>query len=312
MAAEFDVVIAGCGIAGLSAALTSARRGRKTLVLAGDMLGGQLLSIAKIDGYPGFPEGIPGYDLCPMTQEQAVAAGAEFAATELQHLDAQDGRWHIVAGDGEAYVARGIVIATGAGLKALGVPGEERLSGKGVSHCASCDAPLLRGRTAIVVGGGDSAAQEALTLAEFAAKVIILQRGATLTAQQAYRDLVTAQPKIELRCNTIVEEILGDTNVTGARIRDASGTTANLDSAGVFVYIGLQPNNAVLNGRIALDQEGRVPTDGWMRTGLRGVCAAGAVRSGWLGRAAISAGDGATAALAIDRFLSDGAWRGEA
>jgi thioredoxin reductase (NADPH) len=305
----FDVVIAGSGIAGLTAALTCARLGRKTLVLTGDLLGGQLLSIAKIDGFPGFPDGVAGYDLCPMAQEQAAAAGAAFSATALTGLVAADRQWRIATADGEDHVARAVILATGAGLKELGVPGEDRLRGKGVSHCASCDAPLLRDRTAVIVGGGDSALQEALTLAEFAAHAIILHRGDALPAQAAYRDRVLAHSRIELRLHTELDEILGETKVTGVRVRDrATGIAASLETSGVFVYIGLQANTAVLQGRVALDPDGRIATDGWMRTGLAGICAAGAVRSGWPGRAVAAAGEGAAAAVAIDRFLKDATW----
>ena len=306
---EFDIVVVGCGIAGLNAGLAAARLGRKTLVLAGGMLGGQLLSINKIDGFPGFPDGIPGYDLCPIAQEQAVAAGAEFAATELTSLTPHDGRWRLATGAGQDYVARGVVLATGAELKELGVPGEARLRGKGVSHCASCDAPLLRNRVVGVVGGGDSAAQEALTLAEATSHVFLIHHGDALSAQGAYRDIVSQHAKIEIRFNTIVEEIIGEAGVTGVRTRDrVTGTAGNLDLAGLFIYIGMQPNTGFLDGQVALDSAGRIETDRSMRTGRRGLCAAGAVRSGWLGRAVISAGEGAAAALAIDRYLADDRW----
>lgn len=306
-----DVVIAGGGIAGLSAGLACARLGHKTLVLSGDILGGQLLSIAKVDGYPGFPEGIPGYELCPITQEQADAAGAEFAATELTSLAEEDRRWRIASAEGEDYLARAVILATGAGLKELGIPGEARLRGHGVSHCASCDAPLMRERTVAVVGGGDSAAQEALTLAEFAARVVILHRGPALTAQRAYRDQVTAHNRIEICCNTTVEEVLGDGSVVGLRTREtATGASADMDASGVFIYIGLQPNTGFLAGRIALDPSGRIATDRAMRTGLKGICAAGAVRAGWLGRAVISAGEGAAAAIAVDEYLRSDRWLG--
>ena len=143
------------------------------------------MSIERIDGYPGFPDGVPGYDLGPIIQEQAAAAGAEFAATEATGLHADEGRWRVTTGEGEAW-ARAVVIATGTTLKTLGIPGEERLRGKGVSHCASCDAPLLRGRIVGVVGGGDSALQEALTLAQHVSRVIILHRGSAFSAQAAY------------------------------------------------------------------------------------------------------------------------------
>jgi thioredoxin reductase (NADPH) len=152
--------------------------------------------------------------------------------------------------------------------------------------------------------------QEALTLAEFASRVIILDRGLALAGQAVYRDRVAAQSKIEVRANTVVEEILGDATVSGVRIRDMSGGTASdLEASGVFVYIGLQPNAAFARGRLTLDDTGRILTDGWMRTELPGVCGAGTVRSGSFGRAASSAGDGATAAIAIDRYLADGTWR---
>jgi thioredoxin reductase (NADPH) len=306
---EFDIVVAGGGIAGLTAGLTSARLGRKTLVLTGDILGGQLLSINRIDGYPGFPEGVAGYDLCPMAQEQAAAAGAEFAMTEVTDVAPRGERWRVATAAGDDYDARAVIVATGTALRKLGVPGEERLFGKGVSHCASCDAPLVKGLVVAVVGGGDSAAQEALTLAEFAARVIMLHRGDALSAQAAYRDAVTANPKIELRFNAIVEEILGAAKVTGVRIRDgASGRVEELDLAGVFAYIGMVPSTAFLAAKVGLDATGRITTDGALRTDVAGLCAAGSVRSGWPGRAVISAGDGAAAALSADRYLADGTW----
>ena len=189
---EHDLVVVGGGVAGLTAGLTAARAGRKTRVLTGAALGGLLVSIEKIDGYPGFPDGVPGYDLGPIIQEQAVAAGAEFAAGEATALHADEGRWRVTTGEGDLS-ARALVIATGTTLKTLGIPGEEELHGKGVSHCASCDAPLLRNRIVAVVGGGDSALQEALTLAQHASRVIILHRGTAFSAQSAYVRQVTAE-----------------------------------------------------------------------------------------------------------------------
>jgi thioredoxin reductase (NADPH) len=306
---EFDVVIAGGGIAGLTAAVTASRLGRKALVLTGDVPGGQLMSIEKIDGYPGFPEGVPGYDLCPMLQDQAAAAGAEFMMTGLERLDGQDGQWRVASGEGYI-LARAVIVATGSSLKKLDVPGEERLTGNGVSHCASCDAPLFRDRIVAVVGGGDSAMQEALTLAAFASKVIILHRGDALTGQACYRDRVTAHQKIDIRFNTAVTEILGETKVTGLRTRKSrEGAIADLEVAAIFAYVGLQPNTAVLQDRLGLDLAGRIPTDGWMRSELAGVCAAGTVRSHSPCRAVSAAGDGASAAVTVDRYLMDGSWR---
>jgi thioredoxin reductase (NADPH) len=214
-----------------------------------------------------------------------------------------------MTGEGDI-LARAIVVATGSSLKKLDVAGEERLTGNGVSQCASCDAPLLRDRVVAVVGGGDSAMQEALTLAEFASKVIILHRGDALTGQACYRDRVTAHQKIDIRFNTVVTEIHGEAKVTGLRTRTSrEGAIADLEVAAIFAYIGLQPNCAVLQGRLSLDRTGRIPTDGWMRSELAGVCAAGNVRCQSPYRAVSAAGDGAAAAVAVDRYLTDGSWR---
>ena len=307
MAHDFEVIVAGAGIAGLTAALTAARLGRKTMVLAGDMLGGQLLSIERVDGFPGFPEGVPGYDLCPMVQEAAQNAGAEFTQTSLAALSRDGDGWKVATGEGDM-TARAVIVATGASLKHLGVPGEEEFSGKGVSHCATCDGPFLKNKVAAVVGGGDSALQEALTLAQFAAQTIILNRGPELTGQSSYRQLVAETASIEVRNAVMVEAILGDATVSAIRI--ASGAeTSDLKVDGAFVYIGLRPDAAFLENHVVLGAGGAIPTDGEMRTTLEGVCAAGTVRLATAGRAAASAGDGAAAAVSIDRYLADGTWR---
>jgi thioredoxin reductase (NADPH) len=309
MANDCDVVVAGGGISGLTAGLQCALAGWKTRVLTGHALGGQLLSIERIDGYPGFPEGIPGYDLCPIVQEQAAAAGAEFDAATATALDAHEGRWRVTANAGDI-LTRAVVIATGTTSKTLGIPGEERMRGKGVSHCASCDAPLMRGRHVAVVGGGDSALQEALTLAQHVARVIIIHRGRGFTAQAAYCRRVREHSKIEIRFATIVEEVIGDSVLTGVRTRNTEeGTVAELEVAGLFVYVGLAPATAWLNQSLELDPLGRIPTDSAMRCRQPGLLAAGTVRSGSAGRAAASAGDGATAAIAAGRYLRDGEWR---
>ena len=200
-----------------------------------------------------------------------------------------------------------MILATGARLRTLGVEGEERLQGRGVSHCASCDAPLMRDRTVGVVGGGDSALQEALTLAEAVGEVIVLHRGDALTAQAAYREPALAHPKISVRYGTVVEEILGEDAVSGVRMRDvASGDDAEeLELGGLFVYVGLAPNSEYLRDQLELDDDGRVPTDGALQTPLAGVFAAGIVRRGSLGQAAISAGEGAAAAKAAHRHLDE-------
>ncbi len=305
MADDFDIAIAGGGIGALTAAVHSARMGRSTLVLGGRAPGGLLLSIERIDGVPGFPEGVAGYELCPMLQEQAADDGAEVRMAELEGLEPDGDAWRLATSDGEVR-ARAVILATGAHLRTLGVEGEERLRGRGVSHCASCDAPLMRDRTVGVVGGGDSALQEALTLAEAVGEVIVLHRGDALSAQAAYREPALAHPKIDVRYGTVVQEILGEDAVSGVRVQDvASGDVAELELGGVFVYVGLAPNSEYLRDQLDLDEDGRVPTDGALQTPLAGVFAAGIVRRGSLGQAAISAGEGAAAAKAAHRYLDE-------
>jgi thioredoxin reductase (NADPH) len=244
--------------------------------------------------------------LCPIIQEQAVAAGAEFSASEATALHPDEGAWRVATGQGEVR-ARAVVIATGTTLKTLGIPGEERLRGKGVSHCASCDAPLLRGRIVGVVGGGDSALQEALTLARHVSRVVILHRGDEFSAQAAYRERVNENSKIEVRFGTIVEEVIGNGGLTGVRTRTVGdGKAEDLELAGLFIYVGLAPATIWLDSALALDASGRIAVDDAMRSSVPGLFAAGTVRSGSPGRAASAAGDGATAAVAADRYVRDG------
>jgi thioredoxin reductase (NADPH) len=304
MSGEYDLVVIGGGLAGLSAALTGARLGRSVAILTGGAIGGQLVSIEKIDGVPGFAEGVPGYDLCPISQEQADAAGVAFVLAEADTLEPDGEGWKIASAEGELK-ARGVVIATGTSIAKLGVPGEERLVGRGVSECASCDAPLLRGKIAVVAGGGDSAMQEALTLAQHLDKVIVLERGPALTGQASYQSEVTANPRIEIRFGQEITEILGDVGVTGVRLRDGS----EQEAAAVFAFIGLVPNSALAEGKAPLDGAGRIVVDAAMRTSARGLAAAGNVRKGSPHRAAAAMGDGAAAAVALDRYLASGVWQ---
>ena len=201
------------------------------------------------------------------------------------------------------------MLATGARLRALGVPGEQRLLGKGVSHCASCDAPLLRDRIVGVVGGGDSALQEALTLADVVGRVVLIHRGRTLTGQETYRRRVAAHDRIEIRYGTAVDEVLGDDAVAGVRTRDAgTGAAGELELQALFVYVGLDPNTELAADGLEHDPGGLLVTDPELHTTLPGVFAAGICRRGAAGRAAAAAGDGATAAAGVHRYLggSDG------
>ena len=298
-----DVVVIGGGVAGLTAGLFAARGGASTLVLAPGIPGGQLATIDRAEDFPGFLDGVAGYELGPTIQEQAADAGAEFQMAEAQGFEARDGGWLVTTSEG-AFATKTVIVASGSRPRALGVPGEERLIGRGVSHCASCDGPLLRGRAVVVVGAGDSGLQEALTLAGFAADVLVAHRAEAPTAQELYRRRVRECSNIRMRGNTIVEEILGDNSVTGVRVRDlATDATSVLETSAVFIYIGLEPNTAFLRDTVLLDDTGHIPTDIWMRTELPGVFAAGDVRSDSASQAIAAAGDGATAAIAARRYL---------
>ncbi|MEE8444938.1 MAG: FAD-dependent oxidoreductase [Alphaproteobacteria bacterium] len=309
MADPYDVIVAGGGIAGLTAGLRAAELGRRTLVLTGPLLGGNLLAIESVEGWPGAPDGIAGYELCPSVQEQASAAGADFAMEEIDAIAPGDGVWTVTAG-GTEFGARALIVATGAAFRPLGVEGETRLIGRGVSHCASCDAPLLRGRRVAVIGGGDSACQEALTLAGAASHVTILTHGERLSAQATFCERVHAAPNIEIRTHCEVREILGDDTVAGLNFADRqSGAVADLEADAVFIYIGLRPSTSFLQGHVALDSTGQVPVDAMMRSETQGLLAAGLARRGAAGRAAASAEDGNIAAKAADRYLNGGAWR---
>ena len=298
----------GSGLAATTAALFSARLGRETACLGDGLPGGQLLTVTRIDDYPGFPAGVAGYELGPALQEQAMNAGVEFRATPVTGLQAMDGGWEILT-EADPVRAQSVIVATGSEPRLLDVRGAEKLVGRGVSHCASCDGPLHRGGTVVVVGGGDSALQEALELAGFAARVVIVCRGDTLRGQGVYRDGVEASDVIEVRFRTVVEEIAGDERVTGVRLRSLdSDQVEELEAAGVFPYVGTVGRTAFLGGVVETDGDGRVMTDALMRTSARGVCAAGDVRSESVAQAVAVAGDGATAAFALDRYLRDGAW----
>src|SRR3954452_7444427 len=225
---RYDILVVGGGLAGLTAGLFAARAGRSTLVLEPAVPGGHLLNIQKIEDFPGFPDGVSGYEIGPNTQMQAMNHGADFAMAEIQALaraDGPSGDWLVTTTEGE-YNAGAVIVASGSHARALGGPGEERLTGKGVSHCASCDGPLFRGQTVGVAGGGDSALQEALTLAEYVGKVLIFHRGERFDAQQTYVQRVLEERKIEVCRRTEVREIIGEveSGVTGVRVQDlASG-----------------------------------------------------------------------------------------
>ncbi|MSP40026.1 MAG: FAD-binding protein [Deltaproteobacteria bacterium] len=302
--ANYDIIIIGSGLAGLTAGLFSARQGLSTLVFESNIPGGHLISIEKIEDFPGFPDGVSGYEICPNLQRQASDHGAEFQRAEVLRIEAKDKAWSVVTEE-ETYQAKAVIVATGSTLKQLGVAGEEKLMGRGVSHCASCDGPMCNGQTVGVVGGGDSALQEALTLTNYAERVLLFHHGETFSAQQTYRQRVLSNSKITPHYQTAIEGIVGDEVVTGVRVRDLkSGETSQIELTGIFIYVGMQPNTAILEKLIKLSDTGHVPTDISMQTERPGLYAAGDIRQDSARQAITSAGDGATAAIAACRYIN--------
>jgi thioredoxin reductase (NADPH) len=303
--ADYDVIIIGSGLGGLTAGLFAARHGLSVLVVEANIPGGHLISIEKIEDFPGFPDGIPGYDLCPTVQRQAADQGAEFQRAEVVSLETHDRFW-TVATEEEHHRAKAVIVATGSSLKNLGVPGEEKLTGRGVSHCASCDGPLYNGQTVGVVGGGDSALQEALTLVNYAERVLIFHDGENFSAQQSYQQKVSGNTKIKPHYRSIIEEVFGDEVVSAVRTRDlASGEISQVELAGLFVYVGLRPNTTLLQNHVRLSDTGHVSTDAWMKTARDGLYAVGDIRQDSAAQAIAAAGDGATAAVAAYRYIKE-------
>jgi thioredoxin reductase (NADPH) len=302
---DLDLVVVGAGIAGLSAAIFAARHGLKVTVVERMAPGGQIVNADVIENFPGFPAGIGGHELGPLIAEQAEAAGAELALDAVEAIELA-GTERIVRGAAETWRARAVIIAAGSTLRALGIPGEERLRGKGVSHCATCDGPLFAGQAVGVIGGGDSALDEALVLSRHAARVTVFHRGAGLDAQRALQDRAAATRNIEICLNASVEEILGEASVTGVRLR-AAGTSASqiLNLRGVFIHVGLEPNTQFLRGLLKLDPAGYIETDILLRTSVAGIFAAGDIRAHSVAQLAAAAGDGATAALAASCYLRE-------
>jgi thioredoxin reductase (NADPH) len=295
------VAVIGGGLAGLTAAAEAARLGLGCTAFTGPAPGGLLLSIESVEGLPEHPDGIPGYDLCPMAQEAGMDAGVTFIADDVSELKGGVDGWTVVSPSASVR-ARAVVLAPGGRLRPLGVPGEEQFAGKGVSHCANCDGPLLRGKPVAVVGGGDGACQEALTLAAHASEVHMIVRGSALRARDAWQQRVRAEPKIKIHPNTGVASIEGGQAVESVRLLDGSALKVD----GVFIYAGLLPNTDWLHDIVPLDAEGRIRVDETLRSEVPNLFAAGFARSGNSGQAFDALTDGMTAAQSVHRYLTGG------
>ena len=305
MPVDYEIAVAGGGPAGLTAALFAARHGRSTVLLDSLGVGGAILNTERVEDFPGFPEGVPGFELAPRMQEQVMDAGGAFAMSEVRRLEPRGDDWSLVTDDGDIGAAA-VIVATGSRFRKLGVPREEEFEGRGLSTCASCDGPLYQERLVAVCGDGDSALLETLELVGHGVRVVLLHPGEALVGQETYRRRVQDSAQVELRHRTILEEILGDGEVEGIRVRDVgTGASSTLPVAAVFANVGRVPNTSMLEGVVALDEHGHVRTDIWMRTEREGLFAAGDVRADAAGQAISAAGDGATAAVAAHRYLAD-------
>lgn len=298
----YDMIVLGGGPGGYTAALYAARAGRSVLVLERLSPGGQMALTSEIDNYPGFPEGVDGFELGMKFQEQAHRFGAETEYAEVRSLDLGSNPKVLHTPDGDFY-ARTVVIATGAGPRKLGIENEERLTGRGVHYCAHCDGMFYRGRTVVLVGGGNSAAAEALHLSRLAEKVILVHRRDTLRATKLYHEPLMKLPNIEFKWNSAVVELPGENRLSGVKIRNLiSGEEELLDAAALFVSIGRTPSTALVQGQLELEN-GYIVADESARTSIPGVFAVGDVRTKALRQIITAAADGANAAHFAEEFL---------
>jgi len=303
-----DVIVVGGGPGGFTAGLYAARAGLNVLVVEGSSTVSQISLSERVENYPGFPEGIGGFDLIERFRNQAAKFGAKIIQDEATSLGECDlagvEGWEVVTG-GEHRRALAVVVATGTSWRKLGVPGEERFVGRGISYCATCDAPFFKDKDVAVVGGGDAAAQEAVYLTNFARKVTLIHRRDRLRAAGILKERCLSSRKMEFAWNSVVEEIKGDDSVTALVIRDVNdpGKKRELPVEGVFLFIGLDPNTAFLRGIVELDRDGYVITDPHMNTSAKGIFACGDCRNTPLRQVVTACGDGAIAGVAAQHYV---------
>lgn len=299
-----DVIIIGAGPAGLAAAVYTGRARLKTFVLEKGMPGGQILLTDFVENYPGFPDGIIPFRLMDNFRRHAEKFGAKIETDEARKIEKKNDLWHVQGNKGE-YSGRAVIIATGSTYRKLGVPGEAKLAGKGVSYCATCDGAFFKDRDVAVVGGGDNALTEALFLTKFCRSVKIIHRRNEFRAVKILRERVFASEKIEVLWNSVVEEISGEGKIESVTIRNLKdNSTFELKLEGLFASIGMDPNSGFVKGLVELDERGEIKVSQSMQTSQPGIFAAGDVTDACPEQMATAVGTGVAAALAVDKYLS--------
>ena len=301
----YDLVIIGGGPGGYTAALYGARAGLSTLILEKLSAGGQMALTHQIDNYPGFPEGIDGFELAESMQQQAERFGAVTEYAEVYRADFNAQPKVIETSEGN-FLGRAVIIATGAGPRELGVPGEKELIGRGVNYCAACDGAFYKGKTVMVVGGGNTAAADAMLLSRVAKKVILVHRRDSLRATKIYHEPLMKAENVEFAWNSQVAEILHDQKVSGVMLRDVhSGEMRQIDCDGIFVSVGRKPVTEFLDGQLELDKGGYILAGESTKTNIPGVFAVGDVRTKALRQVVTAVADGAIAVHMAEEFLAE-------
>ncbi len=299
----YEVIIIGGGPGGLTAGLYTSRARLSTLLIESALFGGQMTTTELIENYPGFPQGITGDELSRLMEEQAKRFGMETVTEEVVTVSLERDM-KVVQTDESTYRCEALIICTGTEYRKLGVPGEKEYAGKGVSYCATCDGALFQDSQIVVVGGGDSALTEALFLTKFAKELTIIHRRDALRGTKIYQESVCANPKIKLLWNSVVQEIKGDSVVRSVLVKNVkTGEVNELNTEGVFLFVGLSPRTQFLRGLITLDEGGYIITDDNCETSIKGIFAVGDCRKRLLRQIATAVGDGATAAFAAEKYL---------
>lgn len=300
-----ELVIIGGGPAGLTAGIYAARASMDTVLLERGVPGGLVISTHFIENYPGFGEGISGPELMEQMEKQARGFGLDILSTNVESIDILGKGFSVKTGQGEI-ITEAIIVASGAQPQLLGVKGEKELTGRGVSYCATCDGAFFRGKTVAVAGGGDAAIEEAIFLTRFAEKIYIIHRRGELRATKILQHRAFENPKIEFVWHSVVDEIIGNKTVEGVTVRDVrDNSTSTINANGVFIYVGNRPNSSLLKDIAKINDKGFIITDENMLTSQQGIFAAGDVRQKLLRQVVTAVADGAIAAFAAEKYLTE-------